>query len=294
MIEKMPKNHTYRYIHDLNQALLDVHEQTGRKIVFASFPAKQFETELGVVKGISKTKLKGQNKEIWYFEQDQEVYKYWDQSNSRFGYFKQFKIESEKNQITLRPSKGSYSKYFTKWITSMNPNVSMGQFIDYCGMATKKNVDNLLCQHPKDSYLAITFSFSERGKSMSKKIHKDFLNSDNLSHKFLGMLNQHNNKNKFSLIEHVDYVSSQTPMGLFLFANSERIKEAYHHNKNKVTQIKGSMLREEHKLDKISSASKQTKADFSLSSMQKYNFTRQQVSATVAWNSKSLSKKMVK
>lgn len=294
MIEKMPKNHTYRYIHDLNQALLDVHENTDRKIVFASFPAKQFETELGVVRGISKTKLKGQNKEIWYFEEDEEVYKYWDQSDSRFGYFKQFKVESEKNQITLRPNKGSYSKYFTKWITSMNPNVSMGQFIDYCGMATKKNVDNLLCQHPKDSYLAITFSFSERGKSISKKIHKDFLNSDKLSHKFLSMLNQHNNKNKFSLIEQVNYVSSQSPMGLFLFANSEKIKEAYHDNKNKVTQIKASMLREEHKLDKISSASKQVKDEFRLSAMQKYGFTRQRVAATVAWNSKKLSKKMIK
>lgn len=294
MIEKMPKNHTYRYIHDLNQALLDVHEQTGRKIVFASFPAKQFETELGLVKGIQKTKLKGNNKEIYCFEHNKDIYKYWDKNGDCFGYFKQFKIECEINQITLRPVQGTYSKYFTKWITSMNPNVSMGQFIDYCGMATKKNVDNLLCQHPKHSYLAITFSFSARGKSMSKKIHKDFLNSDNLSYKFLGMLNQHNDKNKFSLIEQVNYVSSQSPMGLFLLTNSEKIKEAYHNNKNKVTQIKGSMLREEHRLDDISSASKQTKADFRLSSMQKYNFTRQQVAATVAWNSPKLKQKMLK
>jgi hypothetical protein len=128
---------------------------------------------------------------------------------------------------------------------------------------------------------------------MSKKIYKDFMNPDNLSYKFLGMLNQHN-KNKFSLIEQVNYVSSQTPMGLFLLTNSDKIKEAYHYNKNKVTQIKAAMLRHEHEFDKISCAAKQVKADFRLSSMQKYNLTRQQVAATVAWNSPKLKQKMLK
>lgn len=292
MTEKMPKNHTYRYIHDLNQAFLDVHEHTNKKIVFASFPAKQFETELGIVKGISKTKLKGNNKEIYCFEQNKDIYKYWDKSGDCFGYFKQFKQESEKNKIDVKFFRGSYGNEFTRFITCMEPNASMGQFIDYCGMATKKNIDNLLCQHPQDSYLAVTFSFSERGKSISKHIHKDFLSPKKLAHRLLTMLNE--NKNKFTLIEQVEYVSSQSPMGLFLLTNSEKIKEAYHNNKNRVTQIKGSMLREEHKLDDISSASKQTKADFRLSSMQKYSFTKQQVAATVAWNSKKLSKKMTK
>jgi len=294
MTNKMPKNHTYRYIHDLNQALLDVHKNPNKKIVFASFPAKKFETELGLAKGISKTQLKGKNKFIYCFEKNKEIYKYWDKSDSFFGYFNQFKKEVEKNQINQTYVRGSFSKEFTKWIDCIHPDASIGYFIDYCGMATKQNIGNLLCSYPKDSYLAVTFSFSERGKSKSKNIHKDFLSPKRLSHKFLSMINGVNKNNKFTLIEQVQYTSSQSPMGLFLFTNSEKIKEAYHKNKNKVTQIKGGMLREEHNHDKIATATQQTKQDFRVSSMQKYSFTRQQVAATVAWNSKKLKRKMIK
>lgn len=294
MTNKMPKNHTYRYIHDLNQALLDVHQKSNKNIVFASFPAKKFETELGLVKGISKTTLKGKNKFIYCFEKNKDIYKYWDKSDSFFGYFNQFKKEAEKNQINQTYVRGSFSQEFTKWINCIHPDASIGYFIDYCGMATKQNVDNLLCDYPEDSYLAVTFSFSERGKSKSKNIHKDFLSPKKISHKLLNSINKFNKNNKFVLIEQLQYVSSQSPMGLFLFTNSEKIKEAYHKNKNKVTQIKGGMLREEHNLDKIAAATQQTKQDFRVSSMQKYDFTRQQVAATVAWNSKKLKRKMIK
>lgn len=294
MTNKMPKNHTYRYIHDLNQALLDVHQNSNKNIVFASFPAKKFETELGLVKGISKTTLKGKNKFIYCFEKNKDIYKYWDKSDSFFGYFNQFKKEAEKNQINQTYVRGSFSQEFTKWINCIHPDASIGYFIDYCGMATKQNVDNLLCDYPEDSYLAVTFSFSERGKSKSKNIHKDFLSPKKISHKLLNSINKFNKNNKFVLIEQLQYVSSQSPMGLFLFTNSEKIKEAYHKNKNKVTQIKGGMLREEHNLDRIAAATQQTKQDFRVSSMQKYDFTRQQVAATVAWNSKKLKRKMIK
>lgn len=229
------KKHTRDYVSCALEAFFEATPKENKTVI--SLPEKQWATEEETLKLQQKHEVPVN---LLCYEYNKEVY----ESNLYGTKCSKLYNESKFSMVSFKNSDRKTAQDFSfQYLNKPLPPLQYANIFhtpvfawyDYCGVPNAPKLQEVTCELPKHSVVAVTFNISDRKK---KTYSSKFLNPENLQKDLIERFGKYSSRNKFNKCIHFQYYQCKKErMVLLIFANSDELAAAFKNKAKKVKQI---------------------------------------------------------
>lgn len=230
------KKHTRDYVSCALESFFEATPKENKTII--SLPEKQWATEEETLMLQQKHKVPVS---LLCYEYNKEVY----ESNLRNSVTCELLHTESKNSPTsfASPQRKTAKDFSFQYLNKPLPplryanifNTPVFAWYDYCGIPNESKLQEVTCELPKHSVLAVTFNISNRNNSL---YDSDLINPENVQKDLLKRFDKGSSGAKFDKCIHFQYYKClKENMVLLIFTNSTRIETSFQKKAKKVKQI---------------------------------------------------------